>query len=144
MCLKENEGQNFVVMNIVFETLQFFSLLQAMSNYKKYEQRYIYNDRFKKSKGIIGCMDKEIMKIAEQLKALSNVAVLQYTDIVNDILDEKITDEQEIACILDGMLDFCQFNEMLLLFKQVCRGLYLKHPGLVYNYILYYREMWDE
>lgn len=21
---------------------------------------------------------------------------------------------------------------------------YLKHPGLVYNYILYYREMWDE
>lgn len=89
-------------------------------------------------------MDKEIMKIAEQLKTLSNVAVLQYTDIVNDILDEKIIDEQEIACIMDGMLDFCQFNEMLLLFKRVCRGLYLKHPGLVYNYILYYREMWDE
>ena len=89
-------------------------------------------------------MDKEIMKMAEQLKTLSNVAVLQYTNIVNDILDKKITDEQEIACILDGMLDFCYFNEMLLLYKQVCRGLYLKHPGLVHDYILYYREMWDE
>ena len=89
-------------------------------------------------------MDKEIMKMAEQLKALSNVVVLQYTNIVNDILDEKITDEQEIACILDGMLDFCYFNEMLLLYKQVCRGLYLKHPGLVHDYILYYREMWDK
>ena len=71
-------------------------------------------------------MDKEIMKMAEQLKTLSNVAVLQYTNIVNDILDEKITDELEIAFILDGMLDFCQFDEMLLLFKRVCRGLYLK------------------
>ena len=69
------------------------------------------------------------MKMAEQLKTLSNVAV---------------TDEQEIAFILDGMLDFCQFDEMLLLFKRVCRGLYLKHPGLVHDYILYYREMWDE
>lgn len=39
------------------------------------------------------------MKMAEQLKTLSNVAVLQYTNIVNDILDEKITDEQEIAYI---------------------------------------------
>ena len=57
-------------------------------------------------------MDKEIMKMAEQLKTLSNVAVLQYTNIVNDILDEKITDELEIAFILDGMLDFCQFDEM--------------------------------
>lgn len=89
-------------------------------------------------------MDKEILKMAEQLKTLSNVAVLQYTDIVNDILDGKIADEQEIAFILDGMLDFCQFNEMLLLFKRVCRGLYLKYPGLVHDYILFYREMWDE
>lgn len=32
-------------------------------------------------------MDKEIMKMAEQLKCPSNVAVMQYTDIVNDILD---------------------------------------------------------
>lgn len=69
---------------------------------------------------------------------------MQYTDIVNDILDGKIADEQEIACILDGMLDFYQFNEMLLLFKRVCRGLYLKYPGLVHDYILFYREMWDE
>lgn len=70
MCLKENEGQNFVVMNIVFETLQFFSLLQAMSNYKKYEQRYIYNDRFNTSKGIIGCMDKENYENSRAIKGL--------------------------------------------------------------------------
>ena len=75
-------------------------------------------------------MDREIMRMAEQIKALSNVAVLQYTNIVNDILDGNTTDVQEIAYIMDGMLDFCQFNEMLLLFKRLCRGLYLKHPEL--------------
>ena len=89
-------------------------------------------------------MDREIMRMAEQIKALSNVAVLQYTNIVNDILDGNTTDVQEIAYIMDGMLDFCQFNEMLLLFKRLCRGLYLKHPELVQDNILYYRKMWDE
>ena len=89
-------------------------------------------------------MNKEIMKTAEQLKALSNVAVSQYSNIVNDILDEKITDEQELACILDVMLDFCQFNGMLFLIKLVCRVLYLKHPALVNDYFLLYRKMWDE
>lgn len=45
---------------------------------------------------------------------------------------------------MDGMLDFCQFDEMLQLFKRLCRGLYLKYPELVKDYILYYREMWEE
>lgn len=89
-------------------------------------------------------MDKEIMRMAEQIKELSNITVLKYTNIVNDILDEKITEEQEIAHIMDGMLDFCQFDEMLLQFKRLCRGLYLKNPGLVQDYILCYKRMWDE
>lgn len=45
------------------------------------------------------------MKMAEQLKALSNVAVLQYTNIVNDILDEKITDEQELIQSQYGLIN---------------------------------------
>lgn len=32
----------------------------------------------------------------------------------------------------------------LLLFKQLCRGLYFKYPELVHNYVSYYREMCDE
>lgn len=87
-------------------------------------------------------MEKQIIVGYEPF--VSNVAVLQYTNVINDILDEKITDEQGIACILDGILNFCEFNEMLFLFKQICRGLYLKHPGLVDDYILYYRETWDK
>ena len=42
------------------------------------------------------------------------------------------------------MLDFYQLNEMLMLFKRLCKGLYLKQTGLVHDYILYYREMLDK
>lgn len=89
-------------------------------------------------------MDKEIIRLAEEMQALSDEAVLQYTNIVDNVLNGKITDVQEIECIMDGMLDFCQFDEMLQLFKRLCRGLYLKYPELVKDYILYYREMWEE
>lgn len=41
-------------------------------------------------------------------------------------------------------LILCGFAGLFGRFKQICRGLYLKHPGLVHDYILYYREMWDK
>ena len=89
-------------------------------------------------------MEESIKRIFEEIQGLSKVAVVQYGSVVDDILNEKITDEQEIERVMDGMLDFCQFDEMLLLFKRLCRGLYPQHPQLVQDYISYYREMWDE
>jgi len=89
-------------------------------------------------------MEESIRRIAEEIQGLSKVAVAQYRSVVDDILIEKITNEQVIERVMDGMLDFCQFDEMLLLFKRLCRGLYLQHPQLVQDYISYYREMWDE
>lgn len=41
-------------------------------------------------------MDKEIIRLAEEMQALSNEAVLQYTNIVDNVLNGKITDVQEI------------------------------------------------
>lgn len=88
-------------------------------------------------------MEENIRRIAVEMQELSKVAMLQYSGIVDDILNKKITDEQEIARIMEGMLDFGQFDEMLLLFKQLCRELYPQHPQLVQDYISYYRETWD-
>jgi len=89
-------------------------------------------------------MEENIRRIVEEMQGLSKVAVVQYRSVVDNILNEKITDEHEIARVMDGMLDFCHFDEMLLLFKRLCRGLYPRHPQLVQDYISYYWEMWDE
>jgi len=86
-------------------------------------------------------MEENIRRIAEEMKELSKVAVIHYGSIVDDILNKEITDKQEIARVMDGMLDFCQFDDMLLLFKRLCRELYPQHPQLVQDYISYYREI---
>lgn len=44
---------------------------------------------------------------------------------------------------MDRMLDFCQFNNMLQLFKKLCRGIYYKYPSLVTDHVLFYKEMWE-
>lgn len=85
-----------------------------------------------------------IVKISKEMKMLSDVAFIQYKNQVDDIISGEIDDEQKIALVMDGILDFCQFDNMLLLFKKLCRELYVRHPLLVKNYIAYYREMWDE
>jgi hypothetical protein len=93
----------------------------------------------KKHKSLID----NISPIAEQIKQLSSMAVLQYTPLVSDIISGRITAQTEIEHILDGMLDFCHDEQMLLLYKQVCRKLLATYPELVVTYINSYREMWD-
>ena len=90
----------------------------------------------------IKSVEENIRRIAEEMNELSKVAVVQYRSIVDDILNKEFTDKRENARVMDGMLDFCQFDDMLL-FKRLCRELYPHHPQLVQDYISYYREMWD-
>lgn len=96
----------------------------------------VYDSEYRK-------MVEGIEKIAYKMKDLSNIAVCQYAPIVNDIIDGKITEEDEIEYMMDRMLDFCQFDNMLELFKKLCRRIYYKYPKLVTDYILIYKEMWD-
>lgn len=82
-------------------------------------------------------------EIAYEMKNLSVLAVDQYEPIVNMVLSGYITGEDEIAHIMDEMLDFCQFDNMLQLFKKLCRGIYHQYPSLVADYIMIYKELWD-
>ena len=96
----------------------------------------VYDSEYRKMVG-------GIEEIAHKMKDLSNIAVCQYAPIVDDIIAGKITEEDEIEHVMDWMLDFCQFDNMLELFKKLCRGIYYKYPSLVMDYILFYKEMWD-
>jgi hypothetical protein len=50
---------------------------------------------------------------------------------------------KSIEHILDYMLDYCFDAEMLSIYKSVCRHLFYKHPELVYNAVMNYKEVWD-
>ncbi|OGS22695.1 MAG: hypothetical protein A2252_02970 [Elusimicrobia bacterium RIFOXYA2_FULL_39_19] len=52
-------------------------------------------------------------------------------------------DKQRIEHTLDGMLDFCFDENMLKLFKKLCRYYYKMNPSVVVEYVYAYRDMWE-
>jgi hypothetical protein len=86
---------------------------------------------------------QEIYAIAAQMNDCASLAVTQYEPIADDIINGVITDPHEIDLQMDYMCDFCFNDEMLLLFKKVCRAILYKHPDIVVSHINQYRKLWD-
>lgn len=84
-----------------------------------------------------------IREIANKLQDLQQKALQQYRPIVNDILYTKSRDIHTIEHTLDGMLDFCGHEQMLLLYKKLCRHYWEIDPEATAFYINAYRELWD-
>ncbi len=85
----------------------------------------------------------ESMKgIAEHMQGLADIAVVEYTPLVNDICRRKAT-QNEVGLLLDYMFSFLGDERMLRLFKHVCRHYFYTYSGLIYSYILDYRKEYD-
>ena len=86
---------------------------------------------------------QSISQIAEATQQLAGQAVMLYTPIVENIIKSKTTDSNQIEHTLDHILDFCFNDQMLLLFKKLCRFLYFIDQEGAFFYVNAYREMWD-
>jgi hypothetical protein len=62
-----------------------------------------------------------IGELARNAQKLSRVAEKLYSVEVDAILKAKNRDPMRIERCLDGMLDFCFDDEVLLLYKKLCR-----------------------
>ncbi len=87
-------------------------------------------------------MMNAIKAIAAQLQHLNEQAYMAYRPLVDNIIAEHTIDNQQIECLLDGVLDFCADHKMLELYKQLCRYYYTINPVATVAYINYYKEMW--
>lgn len=88
-------------------------------------------------------MIQDIKLLANKIQSLAILAKTEYEPIVNAIISKKIVDEQYILCTLDKLLDFCFDDEMLLLYKKLCRYYYPFNRGAIVDYIKYYFEMYE-
>jgi hypothetical protein len=92
-------------------------------------------------------MDTEIKELAHEigtvLQSAAQFGVSYYRPIAKRILSGQITSPNEIEHILDHMLDYCFDDEMLFLYKRICRHLIHKQPELVYNAVMNYKFVWD-
>ncbi len=80
--------------------------------------------------------------IVEQMQGLVNMAVVEYTPLVNDICSRKAS-QNEVGLLFDYMFSFLGDERMLQLFKHVCRHYFYTYPGLIHSYILDYRKEYD-
>lgn len=85
-----------------------------------------------------------ISKLALAQQQLARQAEQLYSVEVDSILRDQCRDPQRIERLLDGMLDFCFDDEMLRLFKKLCRYYFKIDQGATVYYVRTYREMWDE
>lgn len=81
--------------------------------------------------------DERIRDLAKSLASLTRRAV------ADSLVRGRSVDVREIERALDGLLDFCFDEEMLILFKQLCRHYHRIDPAATAAYIVAYRELWD-
>ena len=86
----------------------------------------------------------KIKTLGESQQQLAQQAVQLYQPIVEQYIAENCTDSNQIAYTLDFMFEFCFDEQMLTLYRKLCRHLYSFDPEAAIDYVNAYRERWDE
>ena len=88
-------------------------------------------------------MDGTIDFIVESIKSINRQALLVYKPIVEDVCSGRTVGVKELENVLDGLVSVCLSDEMLSLFKQVCRKFYNQYPEIITDYVMFYKEMYE-
>ena len=85
---------------------------------------------------------EDFREIVQNIQAVYKQAINVYKLRVDDIIINKNISQDEIGHLFDGMLDFCDNDEILLQYKRLCRYYSNISPQVVVYYINAYRELW--
>jgi hypothetical protein len=84
-----------------------------------------------------------IIGLVREMRELERRAAQQYRPVVDDILRTRSRDIAHIERTLDGLLDFCGFEPVLEMYKQLCRHYWEIDAEATAHYVNAYREYWD-
>ena len=87
--------------------------------------------------------NQETIQLVKSLQTLAKRAVIEYKQEMDEIIDSGCRDKRRIERILDGMLGFCFDDNMLVLYKKLCRYYYAIDRNATVEYVYAYRDMWD-
>ena len=92
-------------------------------------------------------MDMDLHELAKSVVELQKEAVKQtllvYKPKVELLINSNNSDKNAIEHTLDALCEVAFDNEVLLLFKKLCRYYYNIDPVATAQQIQFYREMWD-
>ncbi|MFR1479445.1 MAG: hypothetical protein ACLSB9_29020 [Hydrogeniiclostridium mannosilyticum] len=72
---------------------------------------------------------EELRNIVEGISNLRDTAYAHYSLLVERVLKDQITDEQQLEQIMDGLCDFCDEIRFIDLYQN--RHIYYQYPQLV-------------
>lgn len=84
-----------------------------------------------------------ILDLVGSVRELGQRAALQCRPVVDDIVRSGSRDAQHIEGTLDGLLDFCGHELVVLMYRELCRHYWEIDPVATAFYIDAYRERWD-
>ena len=84
-----------------------------------------------------------ILDLVGSVRELGQRAALQYRPVVDDMLRSGSRDAQHIERTLDGLLDFCGHEPVVLVYRELCRHYWQIDPAATAFYVNAYREYWD-
>ena len=67
-----------------------------------------------------------------------------FSQAVASVMAGRITAENEIERIMDGLLDFGDDKQFLVLYKKLCRQVYNSYPQMVSEHIALFRMQFEE
>lgn len=67
-----------------------------------------------------------------------------YFPIVEELCNRNDVSQKELEYELESMLSFYHSEEILNLFKMLCRKFYKQYSETVVSYIITYKELYDE
>ncbi len=88
-------------------------------------------------------VDPELVVLVRRVQALKRQAVREYRPVVDAILRSGNRDAAHTERTLDGMLEFCDHEPMLALYKALCRHFWAVDPEATARHVQAYRERWD-
>lgn len=85
----------------------------------------------------------ELMDLVIGIGKLREVAYVKYSELVSQVLEKKITDEQQLEQIMDGLCDFCDEDRFIELYRSLCRHIYYQYPQLVGEHVALFRALFE-
>lgn len=59
------------------------------------------------------------------------------------VVADRITDEQQLERIMDGLCDFCDEIRFIELYRSLCRHIYYQYPQLVGEHVALFRALFE-
>lgn len=85
----------------------------------------------------------ELRDIVSGISKLRDAAYAQYSVLVEQVLENHITEEQRLEQIMDGLCDFCDESRFIELYRSLSRHIYYQYPQLIGEHMALFRAQFE-